>query len=242
MSIDVMVVDVRPVSRVRISDQVFNQLKHLIYRGSLQPGQRIPGEHELSKQFSASRGSIREALGKLEAIGLVEIKNGSGAYVARWSLDNLNLSENLTWLVERRDMVLKLLQVREELQGLAARLCAEVVSETQLAALVETWEAMDHAKENGDLEAVTEADTRFHYLIGEYSGNEVLNDLSSRIEEAYRSSSRALMDLGGRANTSVVEHGAIIEAIEAHDGAQAEAHMLHHIASVRRDIAALGGV
>ena len=235
-----MTVDVRPVSRVRISDQVFNQLKGLIYRGTLQPGQRIPGEHELSKQFSASRGSIREALGKLEAIGLVEIKNGSGAYVARWSLDNLNLTENLSWLVERRDMVLKILQVREELQGLGARLCAERISEQELAALVETWEQMDLAKESGDLEAVTEADTRFHYLIGEYAGNEVLNDLIARIEEAYRSSSRALMDLGGRAQTSVVEHGAIIEAIEAHHGQLAEERMLHHIASVRHDIAALG--
>ncbi|HMN31150.1 MAG TPA: FadR/GntR family transcriptional regulator, partial [Caldilineaceae bacterium] len=209
-------------------------------RGTLQPGQRIPGEHELSKQFSASRGSIREALGKLEAIGLVEIKNGSGAYVARWSLDNLNLTENLSWLVERRDMVLKILQGREEMQGLGARLCAERISEQELAALVETWEQMDLAKESGDLEAVTEADTRFHYLIGEYAGNEVLNDLIARIEEAYRSSSRALMDLGGRAQTSVVEHGAIIEAIEAHHGQLAEERMLHHIASVRHDIAALG--
>lgn len=58
--------------------------------------------------------------------------------------------------------------------------------------------AMDQAKEHGDLEAVTEADTRFHYLIGEYWGNEVQNDLICRIEEAYRSSSRALLDLGGR--------------------------------------------
>jgi GntR family transcriptional repressor for pyruvate dehydrogenase complex len=235
-----MTVEVRPVSRVRISDQVFHQLKNLIYRGSLQPGQRIPGEYELSKQFSASRGSIREALGKLEAIGLVEIKNGSGAYVARWSLDQLQLTENLSWLVERREMVFKILQVREELQGLGARLCAERVTEAQLAALAETITQMDLAKARGDLEAVTEADTRFHNLIGEYSGNEVLNDLCLRIEEAYRSSSRALMDLAGRASTSLVEHGAILAAIEARDGELAEARMLHHIASVRHDLAALG--
>jgi DNA-binding GntR family transcriptional regulator len=66
------------------------------------------------------------------------------------------------------------------------------------------------------------------------------NELSVRIEEAYRSSSRALMDLGGRASTSVVEHGAIIEAIEARNGELAEERMLHHIASVRQDLAALG--
>lgn len=235
-----MTVDVKPVSRVRISDQVFNQLKNLIYHQTLQPGQRIPGEHELSKQFSASRGSIREALGKLEAIGLVEIKNGSGAYVARWSLNHLKLTENLSWLVERRDMVLKILRVREELQGLGAYLCAEGVDASQLVALVETWERMDQGKEAGDLELVSESDTRFHLLIGEFSGNEVLNDLIIRLEEAYRSSSRALMDLGGRAQTSVVEHGAIIEAIEAHEAPLAKERMLHHIASVRRDIAALG--
>lgn len=235
-----MKIEVRPVNRIRVSDQVFNQLQELIYRKSLQPGQRIPSEQQLSRQFSASRGSIREALGKLEAIGLVEIRNGSGAYVACWSLDDLKLTENLTWLVERRDTVLKILQVREELQGLAARLCAALIDETKIRALRETLDQMIKAKDPCDLEALVEADTRFHHLIGEFSGNEVLNDLVDRIEDVYRSSSRALMDLHGRAGTSVMEHGEVIKALEAKDGLLAEEHMINHIASVRHAIAALG--
>lgn len=57
-----MSLEVKPVNRLRMSDQVANQLLILIQQEILQPGQRIPGEHELSKQFATSRSSIREAL------------------------------------------------------------------------------------------------------------------------------------------------------------------------------------
>jgi DNA-binding FadR family transcriptional regulator len=235
-----MSLDVKPVNRTRVSDQIANQLMMLIQQGSIQPGQRIPGEHELSKQFAASRSSIREALGKLEFVGLIEIRNGSGAYVTPWPLSQDQLTENLAWLMERRDLVLQILQVREVLQGLGARLCAEQIGADQLQQLSATLEAMEAAKESGDLEAVTEADTRFHHLIGEFAGNVVVIELIARIEEAYRSSSRALMDLRGRAMASVVQHAAIIEAIRARDPDGAEATMRSHVRSVVQSLLALG--
>jgi DNA-binding GntR family transcriptional regulator len=130
--------------------------------------------------------------------------------------------------------------VREVLQGLGARLCAEQIAPDQLQQLAATLEAMEAAKEDGDLEAVTEADTRFHHLIGEYAGNVVVVELIGRIEEAYRNSSRALMDLRGRAMASVVQHAAIIEAIRAHDPDQAEDAMRNHVRSVVQSLLALG--
>lgn len=227
---------VKPVSRVRVSDQIANQLLALIQQGTLQPGQRIPGEHELSKQFAASRSSIREALGKLEYVGALEIRSGSGAYVSKWPLGADQLTDNLVWLLERRDLVLKILQVREVLQGLGARLCAELATEAAIAQMAQTLDAMQQASEASDLEAVTEADTRFHYLIGESSGNEIANDLMQRVEEVYRSSSRALMDLRGRAGASAMQHAQIIDAIRNRLPDLAEEAMRTHISSVRLDL------
>lgn len=227
---------VKPVSRVRVSDQIANQLLALIQQGTLQPGERIPGEHMLSKQFAASRSSIREALGKLEYIGALEIRNGSGAYVTTWPLSADQLTENLTWLLERRQMVLEILQVREVLQGLGARLCAELASEEAIESMAETIDAMQQAQHSSDLEAVTEADTRFHYLIGELSGNAIANDLIHRVEEVYRSSSRALMDLRGRAGASALQHGQVVDAIRHRQPDRAEEAMRTHISSVRLDL------
>jgi len=211
----------------------------LIQQGTLQPGQRIPGENELSKQFATSRSSIREALAKLEYIGFLEIRNGSGAYVSKLPLRVEQLTDNLAWLLERRDMVLQILQVREVLQGLGARLCAEAAEMEQIEQLAQALDEMEKASKSADLEGVTEADTRFHYLIGDYAGNEVANELLRRVEEAYRSSSRALMDLRGRAFASVLQHADILDAIRNQQPALAEEAMRNHIRSVRLDLVKL---
>ncbi|MCC7161967.1 MAG: FadR family transcriptional regulator [Anaerolineae bacterium] len=231
---------IKQVKRGRISDQIVVQLRDLIKKDVLKPGDKIPGEYELAQRFSTSRPSMREALRTLETMGLVEIKSGSGSYVASSPWQSKSLTENLKWLVERRSVVLKVLEVREVLQGLAARSCAVQITDLQLEALADTLNEMSQARDRNDADAATEADTRFHYLIGEYSGNEILNDIIQNVEHSYRSSSRALMDLGGRAMTSVLEHTAIIKAIKAQNGALAEENMRKHIASVRADIAALG--
>jgi GntR family transcriptional repressor for pyruvate dehydrogenase complex len=234
-----MSLEVKPVNRVRVSDQVANQLLMLIQQGTLQPGQRIPGEYELSKQFAASRSSIREALAKLEFIGFLEIRNGNGAYVSKRPLSAEQLTDNLAWLLERRDLVLKILQVREVLQGLGARLCAELAETEQIEQIAQTLDEMEQASKSADLEAVTEADTRFHYLTGDCSGNEVANELLRRVEEAYRSSSRALMDLRGRASASILQHAQILDAIRNRQPDLAEEAMRNHIRSVRLDLVKL---
>ena len=98
---------------------------------------------------------------------------------------------------------------------------------------------MELAKNDNDADRATDADTQFHYLIGEFSQNEILNDLIQHVEHTYRASSRALMDLRGRAMHSVQEHANVIESIEAHNGELAEIQMRAHLASVRADIANL---
>jgi DNA-binding FadR family transcriptional regulator len=172
-------------------------------------------------------------------MGLLEVKTGNGVYVRETPFGLENLSGNLKWLIDRHDQVSVLLEVREVLQGRAAQLCTENITEAQLRALDETVQAMEAAKDHGDMEAVTEADTRFHCLIGEFSGNELLNDLIQHIERAYRESSRALMDLKGRSTISIQEHASVLEAIKAHDGPLAEKRMQDHIADVRADLDAL---
>jgi GntR family transcriptional repressor for pyruvate dehydrogenase complex len=230
----------RKLQRYRVSDQVVGQLQQAILQGVFQAGQRIPGEYELATRFSTSRGSIREALRTMETMGLIEIRSGAGAFVTRPILSGEVLSDKLRWLLDRREMVLKMLAVREVLQGLGARLCAGRTSESEAATLEETLQEMRDAYDRGDPDTATDADARFHFLIGEYCGNDILNDLICHVEQTYRSSSRALMDLRGRTATSIQEHAAVLEAIIRRDASTAEATMRDHVSSVRRTLAGLG--
>jgi DNA-binding FadR family transcriptional regulator len=229
----------RQLRRDRVSDQVVGQLQQAILQGAYQAGERIPGEYELATRFSTSRGSIREALRTMEAMGLIEIRSGAGAFVTQPALGREALSDKLRWLLDRREMVLKMLDVREVLQGLGARLCAERATGSEAAGLEETLHEMRSAFDRSDLDMATDADARFHFLIGEHCGNEILNDLIHHVEQAYRSSSRALMDLRGRTATSIQEHTAVLTAIVRGDAAAAEAAMRVHLSSVRRTLSGL---
>ena len=75
------------IERKRLADQVADQLMALIAEGQLKPGDRLPSELELMKQFQVGRSSIREAIGALSLIGLVTVKPGQGTHVADFSAE-----------------------------------------------------------------------------------------------------------------------------------------------------------
>ena len=71
----------KPVKPKRISDQVFDQIRELISRGELKPGEQLMPERELSEALNVSRTSVRNAISKLVAIGLLENRQGQGTFV-----------------------------------------------------------------------------------------------------------------------------------------------------------------
>ncbi|PSR20880.1 MAG: hypothetical protein C7B45_13020 [Sulfobacillus acidophilus] len=74
--------DIRPVSRVTVTDQVLEQLGSLILEEKITPGAKLPNERELAQMFDTTRGRVREALRALALIGLIVTRPGDGSYVA----------------------------------------------------------------------------------------------------------------------------------------------------------------
>jgi len=72
----------QPLKQQKLSDIILAQLEAMIIEGSLQPGEKLLSERELAKQFEVSRPSLREAIQKLEAKGLVTRKQGGGTFVS----------------------------------------------------------------------------------------------------------------------------------------------------------------
>lgn len=73
----------KPVSKSNLSSQIAEYIEDLILEQTLKIGDKLPSEMELAKQFQTSRNIVREAISMLKERGLVEVRNGSGGYVAK---------------------------------------------------------------------------------------------------------------------------------------------------------------
>jgi GntR family transcriptional regulator, transcriptional repressor for pyruvate dehydrogenase complex len=120
-----------PVARSSVVDAVVDRLRGEILAGRLAPGSRIPSERELSLALGVNRLTLRAALGRLEAVGLIATRHGAGTVVASWreraGLDAL--ASLIAFLqaddAERRDLVISLLELRRIVAAEAIALAAE---------------------------------------------------------------------------------------------------------------------
>ena len=227
----------RQVKPVRLFEGAVGQIRALIIDGQLQPGEKLPSESELCVALDVSRSSVREALRTLESKGLIQVRSGSGAYVAANPFSFNVVSEAVQWLLKRQDSLVQLLQVREVVEGLAASLVAALASEellTDLRRIIEEQAQLSGVSSN--LSRQAELDARFHLLIAEASGNPIAQEIISAIVPAFIDSNRAVLYVSTNIERSLLEHQAIIDALASRDPARAEAAVRSHIARVRTEI------
>ncbi len=230
------------VKRIQKSHEVRRQIERAIDRGDFVASERLPSERELVEMLGVSRVSVREALSSLEAIGLIEIHQGRGCFVADGRSGYLDPAAR--WLAHHKDEVLDLLGVRGALEEFAVRSAVERRHERQLERIVavEREFATAAAADEQDTARLVELDIEFHDAIAEASGNRLLRDLLRDLNDYLGESRHAALAPVGRPAKSATEHAAIVDAIEARDAQVASAALARHIDSVRLTIvAALAG-
>ncbi|MGH2715454.1 MAG: FadR/GntR family transcriptional regulator [Thermoleophilaceae bacterium] len=228
-------VQLEPARPMPLKDQVLRQLKRLIDDGGLRPGDHLPSERALAEQLQVSRGTVREAVQFLGALGLVEIRHGSGAYVRRSTKDREGLrAEWRRWTWRHAVRVHDLLEVRRALEALAAELAAGRGEERSLEEMAEAIERMREA--DGDVAALVQADVSFHHALSEASGNAALVELADALGAQLLQERAAAFDLPGRPGRSVSEHLAIYDAVRSGNASRSASSVLAHLASVEHDI------
>ncbi|AFN79160.1 GntR family transcriptional regulator [Stutzerimonas stutzeri DSM 10701] len=160
----------------RLADDIVTQLEAMILEGTLKAGERLPAERALAEQFGVSRPSLREAIHKLAAKGLLVSRHGGGNFVAE-SLGS-TFSDPLLHLLENNDDAQRdLLEFRHTLEGSCAYYAALRATEVDRQRLTEAFEALQacYAQE-GKVTRAEEgaADAQFHLAIAEASHNAVL--------------------------------------------------------------------
>ncbi|TDC73765.1 FadR/GntR family transcriptional regulator [Streptomyces hainanensis] len=204
--------------RSALADQVINQLRQQITAGEWPVGSRIPTEPELVAQLGVARNTVREAIRALAHNGLLDIRQGSGTYVAATS-ELAGVMQRRFADAPQRDVA----EVRSALEAQAAALAALRRTDRDLRQLDALLARRDEAWASHDLERFVEADATFHTAVVGASRNEVLIALYADLGGVVRAFLR--QDIGQqdmRADT-LADHSRLVAAIHASDaGAAAE--------------------
>lgn len=209
-------------------DTALHGLRALIADGALRPGDRLPSEGELCERLGVSRGSLREAIRTLAALGVLETRHGSGSYVSELRAADLIGSLSLTVGLLPMAGVLELTELRRVLEPHAAALAAARIDEDTVAALDEV---LTEIESTTDFEAQSRLDHEFHMAISSVAGNEALTSLI----DVLRSRSRAyqISDPEDAAELKIhsdAGHRAILRGLAAADPVAASAAASAHVA------------
>jgi GntR family transcriptional regulator, transcriptional repressor for pyruvate dehydrogenase complex len=163
--------NLKPIRPKRISDQVFEQIRELIYKGEFKPGQQILPERELAISMEVSRTSVRNAINKLVTLGLLEHRQGQGTFV---SSPEYRQGNPLAAVMATDEATLDdLLEVRLGLECNAAMLAAQRATEIDLRAIRKSLEEM--AADLAETDKIgTTPDTAFHMAVTFSTKNPVL--------------------------------------------------------------------
>ncbi|MFJ9562030.1 FadR/GntR family transcriptional regulator [Streptomyces fuscichromogenes] len=197
--------------RSALSEQVIAELRNQITSGEWPVGSRIPTEPELVEQLGVARNTVREAVRALAHNGLLDIRQGSGTYVAATS--------ELAGVMHRRFAEADprhIAELRSTLESSAARLAAVRRTEKDLRQLDALLARREQAWRSGDAETFVTADATLHLAVVAASHNDVLTAMYADLGEVLREWLRA--DVGAELTPqSYMDHTRLVEAIRAGD-------------------------
>lgn len=222
-------------------DETVERLKQSIRSGRWKEGDRLPPERTLALELDVSRNTIREALGALALMRMVEIRPGSGTYVTSLRpeliLDSLSMAVEMSSVATMMD----LLALRRIVEAETSSLAAVRITAVQLAGLEACLQEMAAGASAGSAagessaESMARLDLRFHALINEASGNSALTALAASLNSSTLRVRiwRFYVEAGVESHAQS-EHESIFAAIRDRDPARAAACAGAHVAGVER--------
>ena len=172
----------QPRQRRKASGAIVESLRQSIAGGSLDKGQRLPPESELAAHFEVSQPTVREALRALEAMGLVEVRHGSGAYVTGDAHHFIAMSLH-TLLQMNRVGILDVVEMRLALADYDAARIVEHATDEDLDVIEEQGRRLDEAAKSEDFEHIIDAAVAFQVSISAATHNPLLLAIESVLAE-----------------------------------------------------------
>lgn len=206
-----------------MAEEVADRIRVLILDGTFRHGQALPAERALAEWLGVSRGTVRDALRRLETVGLVSTRHGQGTFAQEIDVGRLvaPLATVLTYNRELRD---ELLDVRRMFEPAVARVAARRVTDEDIADL-ERIIAVQRRKLRTGGSSITEV-TAFHHVLARATRNRVVVSIMDTLNDLLVESRKARLKQKGRPNRSLQGHEAVLNALRRRD-AQAAADAMH---------------
>jgi DNA-binding FadR family transcriptional regulator len=208
-----------PVARASVPDLVFAQLRDAILSGQYGPGERLPTQRTLAAEMGVNMASIREALGRLEQLRLVEVRHGDATRVLDWRGSGGLEALALLGAVDE-ELIHALFEARGALLAAAARLAAERRSDEQAERLAELAGALRNAR--GE-EAALLADWEFMAAVIEAAGNLVFQLIMNSVRQLYLPNAASFASVVGEREELVPLYEQTAKSIAEHDAEGAAA-------------------
>lgn len=208
------------LSKISTADAIVNYIKERIEDGIFKPGEKLPSERLLQKELAVSRFTLREALARLSALGIIKTLHGKGTIVAR-EMNSSTLTDAFIPLFANQSIkdIIDFFEARLLIEGEAAVLSARRRSAEDLrrfeAILADSRQAINDPDRYGEL------DFLFHMQIAQSSGNVFLQNMMGCVNEHTRRYIQVVAHSEINRNASIVAHEEIYKCIKNRDTSKA---------------------
>jgi GntR family transcriptional repressor for pyruvate dehydrogenase complex len=223
----------REIQVERLYEKIVEQIEASILRGDLHPGDKLPPERELSRQFGVSRTAVREAMKALTQKGLVEVQLGKGTFVTNGTSQAMRNSLGLVLKMGLEEGYTSLVEVREILEPEIAALAAQRARQEQISTMREAVAVMERSLD--DIDTFIEADLDFHLALAEGSQNPIILLLLDTLVDLLRGLRTQIAQVEGGMARAQQHHKLILAAVEGRDPQAARSAMNAHMQQVHTD-------
>jgi GntR family transcriptional regulator, transcriptional repressor for pyruvate dehydrogenase complex len=216
-----------PIDKSNAYEAAQRELIKLVVASSLKVGDRLPSEADMASELGVSRPVVREALGSLRALGLIDSIKGRGTFVAAPKAS----------LLTGRYSLREVFEARVETEGTIARLAAQRLGEESRRVLAGVLKSMGSCS---DPKEWAELDWQFHSALALATGNGVLVEFSEHLRGSVNYMSMSLWG-AARNRQAYAEHRAIFAALKEGDEQAAAEAMQAHLDAVHKEIIRIYG-
>jgi GntR family transcriptional repressor for pyruvate dehydrogenase complex len=229
--------NISPIQKASATAKVFEALYEMIATGRFQRGQKLPSQDELAKQFGVSRNTLREAMHRLAAMGLLSSQQGVGTLVEPPSPGGY-LSRLSGHLLLDPLSVREFVEARICIERNAVRLSVARAGPQDVERLRNILEKQGRAFKRGRVAEFIRQDAAFHLELTRTCGNRVLLKFLETIRDMLQRFIGEVSQLPGAIEDALGFHARVIEAIASGNADRAEQEMVLHLFDVVRRIEA----
>ena len=224
---------IKPIVKIRASQEIVDQILENIMAGNWVSGSKLPSEKELGQLFSVSRVPVRDALNKLQAMGVVVTRQGGGTFVTELS-PGMFMNSLLPLLILNPKNMMDVLEYRRIIEPESAALAAKNADPSDLERIKRTLDEMERLNSPGIEFSI--ADARFHLDIAQSTKNSMIFNASNVVKDLLVHYYRKIVEVRGIGG-ALHYHPIIYRAIYDRDSEKAREIMAEHVMTTITDMA-----